>query len=241
MTVDPVAGSSASSTAHPLDNAAWEALHGPHADVADVVGRARRYRRGISVFSGTADASPESWADLASLVGPGRALLLTRGEIGPVPAGWEVIGIADGHQMTTDGPGDAPEVALQPLGPDHAPEMKALVELTKPGPFELGTVRLGSYVGVFEDGRLVAMAGERFRLPGYTEISAVCTHPDIRRRGLGAALTRHVALGILARGEQPFLHVASTNHGARRVYERLGFTTRRMTQFAMLRAPKDAR
>ena len=87
----------------------------------------------------------------------------------------------------------------------------------------------------------MAMAGERFRLPGYTEISAVCTHPDIRRRGLGAALTRHVAVGILARGERPFLHVASTNHGARRVYERLGFTTRRMTQFAMLRAPKDAR
>jgi ribosomal protein S18 acetylase RimI-like enzyme len=225
---------------HPLDNPAWEALRGPHSHVADVVGRARRYRRGVSVFSGTADASPESWEDLARLAGPGRSLLLTRAEIGPVPAGWDVIGVADGHQMTVERPADASDVALQPLGAEHATEMKALVELTKPGPFELGTVGLGSYVGVFEDGRLIAMAGERFRFAGHTEISAVCTHPSARRRGLGAALTRHVALGILARGEVPFLHVATTNDNARRVYERLGFTTRRMTQFAILRAPRDA-
>ena len=38
----------------------------------------------------------------------------------------------------------------------------------------------------------------------------------------------------------PFLHVAESNHGARRVYERIGFTTRRMTQFAALRTPDAA-
>jgi predicted GNAT family acetyltransferase len=85
--------------------------------------------------------------------------------------------------------------------------------------------------------RLIAMAGERIRFPGHTEISAVCTHPDARGRGLATALTRHVARAILDRGETPILHVRRDNHDAIRVYERLGFTVRRGIDFVLYRTP----
>ena len=100
--------------------------------------------------------------------------------------------------------------------------MLELLEITQPGPFFIDTIELGNYYGVREDGRLIAMAGERMKLEGYTEISAVCTHPSCRRRGLGGALSSIVAKGIQDRGELPFLLVAENNHGAIRLYERLG-------------------
>ena len=115
--------------------------------------------------------------------------------------------------------------------------MLALVELTRPGPFAVRTVDLGGYVGVFDGDRLVAMAGQRLAPPGFREISAVCTHPDFRGRGLAAGLTALVARGILERGERPFLHHASDNDPARRVYETLGFQFRRQVVFAALGAP----
>jgi hypothetical protein len=49
-------------------------------------------------------------------------------------------------------------------------------------------------------------------------------------------LTRHVAAGILARGQTPILHVAEANP-ARTVYERLGFVARTRLEFVALRTP----
>jgi predicted GNAT family acetyltransferase len=131
-----------------------------------------------------------------------------------------------------------PPAGVRVLDGSNVAEMLALVALTKPGPFEARTIELGRYLGVFADGRLVAMAGERFHLDGHTEVSAVCTHPDAQGRGLGAALTHAVAAGILERGERAFLHVAEDNHTARRVYERLGFTTRAMVDVLVARPPE---
>jgi predicted GNAT family acetyltransferase len=135
----------------------------------------------------------------------------------------------------------AAEVDSRPLTTDDVPQMLALVELAKPGPFLPRTIDLGSYFGVFDDDQLVAMAGERIHLPGYTEVSAVATHPDHRGHGLAAALTRHVAAGIAGRDEVAFLHVVDTNVNAIRVYERLGFTTRVMVDFVILRTPAEGR
>jgi len=126
---------------------------------------------------------------------------------------------------------------IRPLDAGDADRMLQLVGATRPGPFRARTHELGPYVGVFHDDRLIAMAGERMHPPGFTEISAVCTHPDVRRRGLGAALTRHVAAAILERGETPFLHVAEGNDGARRIYEQLGFVTRKVVTVEILRSP----
>jgi predicted GNAT family acetyltransferase len=120
------------------------------------------------------------------------------------------------------------------LGPDDVGEMLALVALTRPGPFAGRTVELGGYVGVFDGSTLVAMAGERLAPPGFREISAVCTHPDHRGRGLAAGLTTLVARRIVGRGEWPFLHHAADNEPARRVYEALGFRFRRETEWAVV-------
>ena len=113
--------------------------------------------------------------------------------------------------------------------------MRALAELTQPGPFHARTHALGGFVGVRENGRLIAMAGERLQAPGFTEISAVCTHPDARGRGLAGKLMRLVAAGIVARGEQLFLHVYPHNKGAIALYERLGFRHRADIQLNVLR------
>jgi predicted GNAT family acetyltransferase len=115
--------------------------------------------------------------------------------------------------------------------------MMELVALAQPGPFAQRTFELGGYVGIFHDARLVAMAGQRISVPGYTEISAVCTHPDARRLGYAATVTAAVARNLLERGVTPILHVADVNVNALRVYERLGFTTRRLVNFTALRTP----
>jgi predicted GNAT family acetyltransferase len=144
-----------------------------------------------------------------------------------VPPGFVTLMEFVCHQMSASrlAEGHA-DFDIQPLSEADAPDMRALAELTQPGPFHARTHQLGDFVGVRENGRLIAMAGERLKLPGFTEISAVCTHPEARGRGLAAALMRKVAKGIQARGEEMFLHVYPHNKGAISVYEKLGFRHR---------------
>jgi predicted GNAT family acetyltransferase len=118
--------------------------------------------------------------------------------------------------------------------------MLGLVDLTRPGPFAARTVEMGRYLGVRDEGRLVAMAGERLRPPGYTEVSAVCTHPDFRGRGHAKALISVLAEAICARGETPFLHVLPENRPAVATYEALGFRTQRTLQLTVLERPAAA-
>lgn len=216
-------------TARALDNPVWHGLRGPHARLAqrDPSGRALRYDPEVSIFSGVDQLDAAGWNALAALAGPEGVAVLFRSAIGPVPAGWREQMRLRGLQMVA---GDlAPAAALDttPLDPSHAAEMVALAQLTEPGPFLARTVDLGGYRGVVRGGRLLAMAGERFRVPGWTEISAVCTHPDARRQGLGAALTLTIAEQIRSRGDRPFLHAVDTNRDAIRLYESLGFAVRR--------------
>jgi len=224
---------------HPLDNACWHALRGPHAHHAEVAGSACRYDPEVSVFSAVEAVDGDAWSDLARLAGPGAGLWLFRDEIPAAPAGWTEDARGRGVQMVLHGalPDlDEPE-GLRPLGPDDAPAMMALIAVTTPGPFRPRTVELGGYVGAFDGGHLVAMAGERLSVDGFGEISAVCTHPDARGRGLAAALTRRVAAGIAARGDTPYLQVAAHNTAARRIYERLGFEPRREVDVARFTTP----
>lgn len=224
---------------HVLDDPVWAALTSVHEAFAEAVGSARRYRPDVSVFAALADGTDQSWASLARMVGPGGSAVLARVDPFAVPPDWTITLAVQGHQMILSGelPSLVPPEPFRPLDSDDADEMVALVELTQPGPFRARTVELGGYYGIFEEGRLVAMAGTRLRAPGFTEISAVCTHPDVRRRGYGAVVTVMVARHLLARGETPFLHVAQGNDNARRIYQRLGFTTRALTNFMGVTAP----
>jgi ribosomal protein S18 acetylase RimI-like enzyme len=134
--------------------------------------------------------------------------------------------------------------AVEPTGArslnvDDLEQILPLVQLTAPGPFLPGTIDLGRYYGCFEGEQLIAMAGERLHVQGYTEISAVCTRPEARGRGLASALTSRVARGILERGETPFLHLRSDNDSARRVYERLGFRRRRAVDIWVVTSPSS--
>jgi len=126
-----------------------------------------------------------------------------------------------------------------PLTQADVPEMLALTKLTKPGPFGVRTHEMGDYFGIRSAGTLAAMTGERLRLPGYTEISAVCTHPDYLGQGYASALMAMLMERICSRGELPFLHVRSENARAIQVYERLGFRIRAHLHYVVLRHQKE--
>ncbi|MGF1425408.1 GNAT family N-acetyltransferase [Kitasatospora sp. LaBMicrA B282] len=225
--------------AHVLDNPAWTALTGPHAGLAERLGRAARYPADVCPFAALADpADPRAWADLAALVGP-DAPTMVPGLTEP-PAGWQVVDIIVGVQLVDTALRAEPAPEAVRLGPADVPEMLDLVARTRPGPFRPRTVELGGYLGLRHEGRLVAMAGERLRPPGWGEISAVCTDPDHRGRGLATRLIRAVAAGIRARGATPFLHTAAANADAVRLYESIGFTVRRQVDFRLVRTPAVA-
>jgi ribosomal protein S18 acetylase RimI-like enzyme len=221
---------------HVLDNPVWAALTGPHAHLAETAGRAARYPAEVSPFHGLADPDdPRAWADLAALAGPGNEVFVAC--MPDPPEGWEVVAGAQGVQMLGTSLRAEPAAEAVPLGPGDIPEMLELVSLTEPGPFAPRTAELGLYLGIHHEGRLIAMAGERLRAPGWTEISAVCTHPAHRGKGLAGRLIRAVAVGIRERGEMPYLHAAAANTGAIRLYESLGFTLRSHPTFRVLRTP----
>ncbi|MFG2949381.1 GNAT family N-acetyltransferase [Streptomyces adustus] len=223
---------------HILDNAAWAALTGPHAHLAERVGRAARYPTDVSPFTALEDpADPRAWDDLAALVGPGIVTAVTATPT--VPAGWETEDSGAGVQLVDTALFAEPAPEAVRLGPADVPEILDLISLTQPGPFLPRTVELGTYLGIRDRGRLIALAGERLRPPGWTEISAVCTHPDHRGRGLATRLVRAVAAGIRERGDTPFLHAAASNTRAIRLYESIGFTLRSHTRFTLVRTPGD--
>lgn len=116
---------------------------------------------------------------------------------------------------------EAPDAIL--LGPEHAQQAYDLAMLTRPGPFGLRTPELGEYFGYFDEGRLVAMAGERAAATGLREISGVCTHPEFQGRGFARRLMSKLVLRQLQRGETPFLHVMRSNANAHELYLRMGF------------------
>ncbi|MFJ2745165.1 GNAT family N-acetyltransferase [Streptomyces sp. NPDC087440] len=223
---------------HVLDNAAWAALTGPHAHLAERFGRAARYPAGVSPFTALEDpADPRAWDDLARLVG-GPGVVTPVSGVVEVPEGWGIEQSIAGVQLVDAGlrAEHAPEAVR--IGAADVPEVLELIALTQPGPFLPRTVELGTYLGVRdEDGRLVALAGERLRVPGWTEISAVCTHPEYRGRGLATRLVRAVAAGIRERGDVPFLHTGAHNVNAIRLYESLGFRLRRNVRFLLVRTP----
>jgi ribosomal protein S18 acetylase RimI-like enzyme len=224
------------SALHPLDDPVRSSLRGAHARFAVWSGRIARYDREVAGFVGHPRHLDErDWADLAELAGPSAEVSL-RGAHVP-PAGWDLLGRMGSVQLDGSNLEVAPDPDVVALGSDDLPQMLDLVARTEPGPFRVRTIEMGTYLGFVDDARLVALAGERMHPDGWTEISAVCTDPQFRKRGLSTRLVRAVGYGIRARGELPFLHARADNYSAIRLYESLGFTLRQRSVLTRVRTP----
>jgi ribosomal protein S18 acetylase RimI-like enzyme len=224
---------------HPLDEVVWNALTSKQSRFALGDDRILRFPAEIAPFAAMIDASPASFEALRKLIeAQGPAALVTPGEVSP-PAGFSVIRRAVLLQMIWQG-GLAPTSAWEHvrLAERDVPEMVALTAATEPGPFGPRTIELGDYIGARRQGKLAAMAGERMRLDGYTEISAVCVDTAFRGQGYAGGLMKLLVAAICARAETPFLHVLASNHGALALYRALGFVERREMHLTVLGGAK---
>lgn len=224
---------------HPLDRPVWSTLTSRQAHLASGDGRALRFDPDYALFGAAADASPDGAAALGALNVSPHGLGLVEAAPVPLPPGSGVRAQAVCAQMVAASlTAGGREVAFEPLGEADGPEMLALATLTVPGPFFGKTHRLGDFVGVRIGGRLVAMAGQRMRPTGFTEVSGVCTHPDFRGRGYAAGLMRIVTQRILETGEQAFLHAYAAHTATIALYETLGFRVRAPVTYTVLDGPQ---
>jgi predicted GNAT family acetyltransferase len=221
---------------HPLERPVWASLTTHHASLSEGNKLARRFARDVNLFASPCDDTPEALAALAALVQPGETVFILQVPKIVIPPGLVEVKAGEGVQMVatramvSDTTGD-----ILVLTEEDAPEMLELATLTEPGPFLARTHTMGTFLGIRIGGRLAAMAGERMRFPGYTEVSGVCTHPEFRGRGLARRLSAAIAARIQARGDQAFLHAWRTNHSAISLYEGLGFKLRTEVNAAMLK------
>lgn len=221
---------------HRLDRPIWAALTSRQVGFDPTGVRARRFPADVSPLAAAQDASPAALAALIGVIAPGDEVSLV--EVAPPtpPPDIEVSHSQLVQMVMTDGfKAGGRDQPMIPLGDGDVTEMLALATLTRPGPFRARTHTLGRFVGIRERGVLVAMAGERMHVDGFHEISAVCTHPDHRGRGYGAALMRAVGERILAEGATPFLHSYAANTGAIALYTHLGFSIRTEVTHAIWR------
>jgi GNAT superfamily N-acetyltransferase len=226
---------------HPLDRVIWEALVGRQKNLSLGDRCARRYPSQIAPFGAVVSEQPECYSSLCSLLSPDdRVAVLTPEPIFPPPELAVVRRDTVDQMVLADKLASPGTARLFDLRAADLPSMRDLVDLTKPGPFGNRTVELGRYLGVRIDGDLVAMAGERMKLVGFTEISAVCVHPSYRGQGLAAELIAALAHSIILRLEVPFLHVFTDNKPAINLYRKLGFTVRRCMHLAVLQIANPA-
>jgi ribosomal protein S18 acetylase RimI-like enzyme len=212
---------------HILDRPVWSALQTDHADLAVRLGRAWRYPEAIGPFAAATDLSKESMDDLAQMPAADEMIALFELADIPIPDGMTSLGYFSLHQMVAHK--RLPllhDARVSNLTEADAPEMMELAKLAKPGPFSLQSQRLGPFWGVKMDGKLIAMAGQRMRQPGFVELSGVCAHPEFRGRGFATLLSKYVGGKIASIGRAPYVHVHGTNKAALAFFGGIGFELR---------------
>ena len=211
-----------------LTNPIWHAATTRQRQFAYGEGPARRFLSDVVPLAAFEDHSAEAIAALTAMVAPGEYVWIFEEPPQLNPKQWRETKRVAGFQMVCDAlPAESrhakgpASVMLDPVA--DAAAMVALKAIAFPGFFEMRTAELGRYRGIRVDGELVAMAGERLAVPGYREVSAICTHPAHLGHGYAQQLTREATAAILADGDLPFLHVADGNGAAIHIYEQLGF------------------
>jgi predicted GNAT family acetyltransferase len=218
-----------------LDRAIWHALTTSHQAFSVGDAQARRYASAFAPFAATIDDTPSSMTALARLIPPGDRVALFTPETLANLGGLRLLFTRPVEQMLAPLSEATPRPEfVRVLGAGDVEAMRALVDLTKPGPFESRTHELGQFLGIHEDGQLIAMTGERMRLEGFTEMTAVCVHPDHRGRGFARALLEAVRSNVVGRGDTPYLHVFADNAPAIALYKSAGFTLRRRLVLSVL-------
>ena len=211
---------------HPLDNPIWQSLAHRHRGLALESGGVLRYPAEIAPFLGVPGPDAALAPAVETLVAAGETVLLL-GQVPAAPAGWSLTHLGDLAQMVCEAP--LPEVdgpGFIELGEEHRPDVLALTALVYPHYFRPHTMKLGRYFGMYVDGRLAAIIGERMGPPGWRELSAICTHPDFLGRGYARRLMAWLSNDLLAQGLTPFLHVSRQNGRALALYQDNGFRTR---------------
>lgn len=210
-----------------LDRPIWSALTTRQAMFARGAAPAVAFRTDVEPFAAAESDDPDALSALGELAVAGDMLLLIQRDPSPPLPGLKPTVEAIGVQMVSTRAIEQPRPPhVVALGDQDAEEMRALAHLTRPGPFREATHKLGEFWGIRHDGRLVAMAGERLKVPGMSELSGVCTHPDWRGHGFARLLSAFVTAEIQRRGETPFLHAYADNHGAIGLYKSLGYQLR---------------
>jgi len=224
---------------HPLDNVIWQALTTRQSEFAESFDQARRFQKDVTSLCAFLEPTERGYESLASLTGAGGTAAVFLEKAYQARPGWSLVGGAPLLEMVCpDGmelPASDPHVEFVELTRADVPEMVELAALTRPGPFGTRTLELGTYLGIRREGKLVAMAGERLKVPGYTEVSAVCTHPGHTGKGYARILMSEVMHRIRDQDETSFLHVRRDNVRAIALYERLGFRERVRLHYAVLR------
>ncbi|MEK7225647.1 MAG: GNAT family N-acetyltransferase [Bacteroidota bacterium] len=230
---------------HILDNMIWNAISTGNRDIALLDGDVGCYQPDIAPFVGLKELNDESLKKLHDFISADRRVAIayfnkiSLDKNNPIAIGWEVIRQMECCQMVYEYPMNTFTTAkshlIVPLTAEHVPQMLELTRLTKPGPFLQRTIEFGNYFGIFIDGRLAAMTGQRMHPLPYMEVSAVCTHSDFRGKGYAKACMLHVMKLILDNSFIPFLHVLTSNASAIALYESIGFRTRTKLNIDMIK------
>ncbi|MFT7598157.1 MAG: ribosomal protein S18 acetylase RimI-like enzyme [Acidimicrobiales bacterium] len=223
---------------NPLDRAPWSSLTGDHQHLAtfDASRRAAKYRKDVGLFGALDIPDAAGWDAAAAITRPGGIFGVFQADVELPTEGWEVLFHEQTDQLVAGKmrQSEAP-AKIVPLGSSHVGAMVELTALAQPGPFKAGTIEMGGYFGIFHGNQLVAMAGQRFCPTGYTEVSAVCTHPNAQKQGYGGALTHHVVNHTRAAEREAMLHTRHNNTNARHLYETMGFEFRRQVDVVVAR------
>jgi ribosomal protein S18 acetylase RimI-like enzyme len=222
---------------HILDNPIWWALNGESRHLGQSMDQLKYFFPEVSPFAAVAEDTTDNFRSLFEHFKEDQIVVMFSPKIDLDPSPWTIVDKIPGLQMVFEGkiPQEVQAADIVELGEQHVPQMLTLTQIAPPGPFAQRTIEFGGYSGIFFGDDLVALAGERLRAGAYTEISAVCTHPDYAGRGFAKRLILHKLKQITAAGRVPYLHVKSENTIAADLYQRMGFVVRSEMNFYILK------